>query len=64
MEGQDRLFNELTHKWLNYVHHVYLNALPKTENFRKLKRLYDDMYFRKVRGDLEEFRNLLREEGY
>lgn len=64
MEGQERLFNELTHKWLECVRHFYLHSLPPTERFRDLQMIYYDLYFSKAYERLNEFRTLLREEGY
>jgi hypothetical protein len=63
-EGQERLFNELTHKWLEYVRHFYLHARQATLNFKHLENLYYNIYHYKFYDLLPRFQALLREEGY
>lgn len=48
-----RLFNELTHKWLDIVRHYYLHALPLTNEFHQM-----DL------DKLLQFQKLIRDEGF
>lgn len=54
-----RLFNELTHKWLDIVRHYYLHALPLTNEFHQMDALYTlDL------DKLLQFQKLIRDEGF